>query len=67
MEDEFMSLFDYLGRAAGSSLGQSVAYKAAEEGVEHRIKEVSNPRYSGPIMMYPKWFLDEYFSAPKED
>ena len=62
MEDEFMSLFDYLGRAAGSSLGKQVADKATELGIKHQIKEISNPRYSGPIMMYPKSFLDEYFS-----
>jgi hypothetical protein len=27
------------------------------------VKEVSNPVYSGKILMYPKSFLDEYFKA----
>jgi hypothetical protein len=60
-EVEYLSLFDYLGKAAGSELGKQVANKAAELGIKHHIKEVSNPSYSGPIMMYPKSFLEEYF------
>ena len=58
-----ISLYDYLGRAAGPDLGKQVATAAAKAGVKHEIREVSNPKYKGPIMLYPKSFLDLYFKG----
>ena len=60
---EMVSLYDYLGRAAGSELGKQVATAAAKAGVKHEIREVSNTKYTGPIMLYPKSFLDLYFKG----
>ncbi len=60
---EMMSLYDYLGRAAGPDLGKQVATAAAKAGVKHEIREVSNSKYTGPIMLYPKSFLDLYFKG----
>ena len=60
---KMMSLYDYLGRAAGPELGQQVATAAAKAGVKHEIREVSNIKYTGPIMLYPKSFLDLYFKG----
>ena len=56
-----MSLYDYLGHAAGSELGQQVANAAKKAGVKGEIREVRNPVYSGPVMLWPKAFLDLYF------
>lgn len=61
MENEMLSLYDYLGRAAGSKLGKEVAEAASVAKVKHAVKHVSNPKYKGEVMMYPKSFLDEYF------
>ena len=58
-----ISLSDYLGRAAGPELGKQVATAAAKAGVKHEIREVSNIKYSGPIMLYPRSFLDLYFKG----
>ena len=58
---EMMSLYDYLGHAAGSELGQQVANAARKAGVKGEIREVRNPVYSGPVMLWPKAFLDLYF------
>ena len=58
---EMISLYDYLGRAAGPDLGKQVATAAAKAGVKHEIREVSNPKYKGPVMLWPKTFLDLYF------
>ena len=58
---KMVSLYDYLGRAVGPELGKQVATAAAKAGVKHEIREVSNPKYRGPIMLYPKSFLDLYF------
>ena len=61
MENQMLSLFDYLGYAAGDRLGKDVAKKAAEQKVTYAVKYVENPKYKGDIMMYPKSFLDSYF------
>ena len=58
---EMISLYDYLGRAAGPDLGKQVATAAAKAGVKSEIREVSNSKYTGPIMLYPRAFLDLYF------
>ena len=60
---EMMSLYDYLGHAAGSELGQQVAYAAAKAGVVTETRQVSNPVYKGPVMLYPRSFLDLYFKG----
>ena len=56
-----VSLYDYLGHAAGSELGQKVATAARAAGVKGEIREVSNPVYNGPVMLWPTAFLDLYF------
>ena len=58
-----MSLYDYLGRAAGPELGQEVANAARKAGVKGEIREVSNPKYRGPVMLWPTAFLDLYFKG----
>ena len=60
---EKISLYDYLGHAAGADLGQQVAYAAAKAGVITETRQVSNPVYKGPVMLYPKSFLDLYFKG----
>ena len=58
-----MSLYDYLGHAAGSELGQKVATAARQAGVRGEMREVSNPVYKGNVMLWPKAFLDLYFKG----
>jgi len=60
---EKVSLYDYLGHAAGSDVGQQVAFAAAKAGVITETKQVSNPIYNGPVMLYPRSFLDLYFKG----
>ena len=60
---EMMSLYDYLGHAAGPELGLKVATAAAAAGVKGETRQVSNPVYRGPVMLYPKAFLDLYFKG----
>jgi hypothetical protein len=60
---EMKSLYDYLGHAAGSDLGQEVAAAARKSGVKGEIREVSNPKYRGPVMLWPTAFLDLYFKG----
>ena len=60
---EMISLYDYLGRAAGPDLGKTVATAAAKAGIKSEIREVSHVGYKGPIMLYPTDFLDNFFGG----
>jgi hypothetical protein len=58
-----LSLYDYLGHAAGGELGKEVAAAAAKSNVKFELREVSNPKYTGKVMLYPENFLKEFFQA----
>ena len=58
---DMISLYDYLGHAAGPELGKKVASAAARAGVKHEVREVNHRGWNGPIMLYPRAFLDLYF------
>ena len=61
-----MSLFDYLGRPAGSELGRRVAAAAAQNKIKFVTRHVSYAKYTGDIMLYPKSFLDQFFGGVNE-
>jgi hypothetical protein len=56
-----MSLYDYLGRAAGKELGAEVCATATtlQETIQERY--IENPSYKGNVHLYRREFLDEYF------
>ena len=58
-----ISLYDYLGHAAGPDLGKKVASAAARAKVKHEIREVNHKGWNGPIMLYPRDFLDNFFGG----
>jgi hypothetical protein len=60
---EFISLYDYLGKAAGKELGKQVAEAASVSKIPCKTRQVSNAKYTGPIMLYPKTFLELYFAV----
>ena len=61
-----MSLYDYLGHAAGPELGQRVAAAAAQNKIKFETRHVSTKNYTGDIMLYPKTFLDQFFGGVNE-
>jgi hypothetical protein len=61
--ENFKSLYDYLGRAAGKELGEQVNKAARAARIPVMTKQVSNPAYKGKIMMYPENWLIGYFST----
>jgi hypothetical protein len=61
MEEQYLSLFDYLRKPAGPDLGKAVAEHAKQLNIKPKSKDVSNPKYTGKVLMYPKSFLDGYF------
>lgn len=60
-DETMMSLYDYRGHKDTNNEGQRVYAKAKERGVTVQSRDVDHERYKGKVMMYPKWFLDEYF------
>jgi hypothetical protein len=62
---EYLSLYDYLGKAAGNELGKEVASAASKAGVKLQTREVDNPKYTGIVYLYPKDFLDFHFRDPE--
>ena len=61
--EEFLSLYDYLKRAAGPDLGKEVHKAAKNQRIDIRTKQVSNPQYTGKVNLYPRTFLDRYFGV----
>jgi hypothetical protein len=61
---EYLSLYDYLGKAAGSELGKQVAAAAIGADIKVEKRDVENPKYTGKVLLYPKDFLDFYFREP---
>jgi len=59
-----LSLYDYLGRAAGSKLGLTVAKYAALQGVPTGIRDVNTKTYTGPVKLYTEDFLRSFFNNP---
>ena len=60
-----LSLYDYLGKAAGYKLGKQVAAYAKLRKARYGVKEVSHIGYVGLVQTYTKEFLDECFNAKK--
>ena len=67
MDNTLLSLYDYLGHAAGIELGDEVNKVAQLRDIPARTRQVNNPKYEGKVMLYPKWFLDEYFGNSQEE
>jgi hypothetical protein len=64
--EEYKSLYEYLGKRAGGTLGKIVYETARQDKVIMRQKEVSNSVYTGKIMMYPVSWLNSYFTKIAE-
>ena len=60
-ETKFLSLYDYLGHAAGGDLGKAVYAKAIERRQPTQQRDVSNTKFKGKVLLYTLEFLDSYF------
>lgn len=65
MEQEMLSLYDYLGHASGPELGKQVAEYGRLRKTPYKIRYISNPKYQGDVHLYNREFLDEFFAAKK--
>lgn len=65
-EGGLISLYDYLGYAAGSQLGKQVATAATKAKEKIGKRYVTNTRYKGEVLLYRREFLQEYFTAKQK-
>lgn len=63
MTTKMLSLYDFLGRAAGGALGKEVAETAKQRNIKLETRYVQNKKYSGEVLLYPESFLKEYFGS----
>lgn len=60
--NEMMSLYDFLGRAAGNELGIEVNKAASRLNQPVGFREIQNPKYKGKVVLYERKFLEYYFN-----
>ena len=65
--EKLVSLFEYLGHAAGAELGKKVAAAATRAHETMDMRVVNTKTYKGKVMLYREVFLDEYFQKQKSD
>jgi hypothetical protein len=65
-QGELISLYDYLGHAAGAELGKQVATAATRAKEKFGKRTISNTRYKGEVLLYRKAFLKEYFQTQQQ-
>ena len=63
MNEEYLSLYDFLKKPAGPALGKQVAAAATAKNIKIHERQVTTNTYSGKILTYPKSFLAEYFKS----
>lgn len=61
--EKLVSLYEYLGHAAGAELGKKVAKAATKAYETMDVRKVDTKKYKGNIMLYREVFLDEYFQT----
>ena len=65
LEPEMVSLYDFLGHAAGVELGAAVYSVARRTREKVDIRMVETRKYRGKVMLYRKAFLTEYFKSQR--
>jgi len=60
-----MSLYDYLGKAAGPALGKKVYAYAKLRKQKKAMRDIENPVFTGQVFLYEKEFIEEYFKVEK--
>ena len=64
-QEKYISLFDFLGKAAGNELGKQVHDYSKIKNIKPQIREVNTKTYKGKVMLYPENFIQEFFQIKK--
>lgn len=60
---EYVSLYEYLGKAAGPSLGEEINKIAIATKQPFVRQDVDNPKFTGKVFCYTREFLDEIINT----
>ena len=60
-KERLISLYTFLKRAAGPELGKQVYQEAVSQDIPFGEKHITNPRYTGRVLIYPISWLEKYF------
>ena len=66
-EIEYYSLYEYLGKAAGPTLGGEINKVAMKHKQKYVTQHVEHGGYNGEVFCYTKKFLDDYFYAKENN
>lgn len=66
-EIEYYSLYEYLGKAAGPTLGGEINKAAMKYKQKYVTQHVEHGGYNGEVFCYTKKFLDDYFYAKENN
>lgn len=66
LSSDMMSLYNYLGRAAGSELGKKVHEAAVRQKEPIQTRQIDTKVYKGAVCLYRREFLREYFSKSQD-
>jgi|TARA_B100001059_G_C17387902_1_gene357624 hypothetical protein len=64
---EYHSLYEYLGKAAGPTLGDEINKVAMKHKQKYVTQHVEHGGYNGEVFCYTKKFLDDYFYAKENN
>ena len=60
-QENYISLYDFLGKAAGAELGKQVNEYAQIRKQPHKVRYIEHSGYAGYVNLYTREFLREFF------
>ena len=66
-KSEYISLYDYLGKASGLELGTQVKKYADENEIPFSTKHITQGGYDGNVLTYPKTWRELDFREPPQE
>lgn len=61
-KEDYVSLYEYMGSPAGKELGGKVAKYAKVRSIKPGFRHISNSKYTGLVLTYPRDFIAEFFA-----
>jgi hypothetical protein len=60
-QEEFISLYDYVGHKDEKGIGRNLFNFAISCGVKPQSRQIENPKYKGIVRTYPRLVIERFF------
>ena len=60
-QEEFISLYDYVGHKDEKGIGRNLFNFAISCGVKPQSRQIENPKYKGIVRTYPRSVIERFF------